>query len=150
MPRSDVVHLALHSVLDNDVPLNSKLLLSGSGTESELHAYEVYRLGLERTRLVVLSSCQTGAERYYDGEGMASLARAFIAAGVPLVVASLWPVDSVATEKLMVLFHKERRQTSTAVALANAQRAMLHDSQTRFQSPYYWAAFTLNGGYADF
>ena len=150
MPRSDVVHLALHSVLDNDLPLNSRLLLAGSGTESELHAYEVYRLGLERTRLVVLSSCQTGAERYYDGEGMASLARAFISAGVPLVVASLWPVDSAATEKLMVLFHQERRQTSTAVALANAQRAMLHDSQTRFQSPYYWAAFTLNGGYADF
>lgn len=150
MPRSDVVHLALHSVLDNDLPLNSSLLLSGSGTQSELHAYEVYKLGLERTRLVVLSSCQTGAERYYDGEGMASLARSFIGAGVPLVVASLWPVDSAATEKLMVLFHQERRQTSTAVALANAQRAMLHDSQTRFQSPYYWAAFTLNGGYAEF
>ncbi|HYV11280.1 MAG TPA: CHAT domain-containing protein [Pyrinomonadaceae bacterium] len=150
IPRSDVVHLALHSVLDNDLPLNSSLLLAGSGTQSQLHAYEVYRLGLERTRLVVLSSCQTGAERYYDGEGMASLARSFIGAGVPLVVASLWPVDSAATEKLMVLFHHERRQTSTAVALANAQRAMLHDSQTRFQSPYYWAAFTLNGGYAEF
>jgi len=150
IPRSDVVHLALHSVLDNDLPLNSSLLLAGSGTQSQLHAYEVYRLGLERTRLVVLSSCQTGAERYYDGEGMASLARSFIGAGVPLVVASLWPVDSAATEKLMVLFHQERRQTSTAVALASAQRAMLHDSQTRFQSPYYWAAFTLNGGYAEF
>ena len=150
IPRSDVVHLALHSVLDNDLPLNSSLLLAGSGTQSQLHAYEVYRLGLERTRLVVLSSCQTGAERYYDGEGMASLARSFIGAGVPLVVASLWPVDSAATEKLMVLFHQERRQTSTAVALANAQRAMLHDSQIRFQSPYYWAAFTLNGGYAKF
>ena len=150
IPRSEVVHLALHSVLDNDLPLNSSLLLAGSGTQSQLHAYEVYRLGLERTRLVVLSSCQTGAERYYDGEGMASLARSFIGAGVPLVVASLWPVDSAATEKLMVLFHQERRQTSTAVALANAQRAMLHDSQTRFQSPFYWAAFTLNGGYAEF
>ena len=150
IPRSDVVHLALHSVLDNDLPLNSSLLLAGSGTPSQLHAYEVYRLGLERTRLVVLSSCQTGAERYYDGEGMASLARSFMGAGVPLVVASLWPVDSAATEKLMVLFHQDRRQTSTAVALANAQRAMLRDSQTRFQSPYYWAAFTLNGGYAEF
>ncbi len=150
MPRSDVVHLALHSVLDNDLPLNSSLLLAKSGSQSSLRAYEIYRLELERTRLVVLSSCQTGAERYYDGEGMASLARAFIGAGVPLVVASLWPVDSAATEKLMVLFHKERRQTSTAVALANAQRAMLHDSQTRFQSPFYWAAFTLNGGYAEF
>jgi CHAT domain-containing protein/Tfp pilus assembly protein PilF len=150
MPKSDVVHLALHSVLDNDLPLNSSLLLANSGSQSSLHAYEIYRLGLKRTRLVVLSSCQTGAERYYDGEGMASLARAFISAGVPLVVASLWPVDSTATEKLMVLFHHERRQTSTAVALANAQRAMLHDSQTRFQRPYYWAAFTLNGGYAQF
>ena len=150
MPRSDVVHLALHSVLDSDLPLNSSLLFAKSGSQSKLRAYEIYRLGFERTRLVVLSSCQTGAERNYDGEGMASLARAFISAGVPMVVASLWPVDSAATEKLMVLFHKERRQTSTAVALANAQRAMLHDSQTRFQRPYYWAAFTLNGGYADF
>jgi CHAT domain-containing protein/Tfp pilus assembly protein PilF len=150
MPRADVVHLAMHSVLDSDVPLNSSLLFASSGTQSKLHAYEIYRLGLDRTRLVVLSACQTGAERYYDGEGMASLARAFIGAGVPMVVASLWPVDSAATEKLMVRFHKERRQTSTAVALANAQRAMLHDSQTRFQSPYYWAAFNLNGGYAEF
>jgi CHAT domain-containing protein/Flp pilus assembly protein TadD len=150
MPRSDVVHFALHSVLDSDLPLNSSLLLASSGTESQLHAYEVYRLGLERTRLVVLSSCQTGAERYYDGEGMASLARAFLGAGVPMVVASLWPVDSAATEKLMVHFHQERRHNSSARALANAQRAMLHDSETRFQSPYYWAAFSLNGGYAEF
>jgi CHAT domain-containing protein/Flp pilus assembly protein TadD len=150
MPRSDVVHLALHSVLDNDLPLNSSLLLAKSGSQSNLFAYEIYHLGLERTRLVVLSSCQTGAERYYDGEGMASLARAFMGAGVPLVVASLWPVDSVATEKLMVRFHTERRQTSTAVALANAQRAMLSESESRYQSPYYWAAFSLNGGYADF
>ncbi|HEU4933712.1 MAG TPA: CHAT domain-containing protein [Pyrinomonadaceae bacterium] len=150
MLRSDVVHFALHSVLDGDLPLRSSLLLTPSGTQSQLHAYEVYRLGLERTRLVVLSSCQTGAERYYDGEGMASLARAFMGAGVPLVVASLWPVDSAATEKLMVRFHSERRQSNTAMALTNAQRAMLHGSEKRFQSPYYWAAFSLNGGYAEF
>ncbi|HKG47169.1 MAG TPA: CHAT domain-containing protein [Pyrinomonadaceae bacterium] len=150
MPRSDVVHFALHSVLDGDLPLNSSLLLAMGETQSKLHAYEIYQLGLERTRLVVLSSCQTGAERYYDGEGMASLARAFIGAGVPLVVASLWPVDSAATEKLMVHFHQERQHNSSAVALANAQRAMLHSSETRFQSPYYWAAFSLNGGYAEF
>jgi CHAT domain-containing protein len=50
----------------------------------------------------------------------------------------------------MVLFHNERQRNSSAQALANAQRAMVHDSQTRFQSPYYWAAFTLNGGYAEF
>jgi len=81
---------------------------------------------------------------------MASLARAFIGAGVPMVVASLWPVDSAATEKLMVLFHKERRHNRSALALATAQRAMLHSSEHRFQRPYYWAAFSLNGGYAEF
>ena len=146
MLKADVVHLAMHSVLDGELPSYSKLLLA----KGDLHAYEIYRRKLPRTRLVVLSSCQSGAERYYDGEGMASLARAFLSAGVPLVVASLWPVDSKATEKLMVSFHRERAQGSTAEALAKAQREMLQDPENRYRSPYYWAAFALNGGYAEF
>jgi CHAT domain-containing protein len=145
---SDVVHLAAHSVLDDDLPSRSKFLLA----KGDLSAYEIYRLKrLPRTRLVVLSSCQSGAERYYDGEGMASLARAFLSAKVPLVVASLWPVDSKATEKLMVSFHRNRTQGSTtAEALAKAQREMLHDPENRYRSPFYWAAFAVNGGYAEF
>ena len=150
MIKSDVVHLAVHSVLDDDVPLDSKLLLATDESQSNLNAYEIYRLKMPRTRLVVLSSCQSGAERYYDGEGMASLARAFLGAGVPLVVASLWPVDSKATEKLMVNFHRARSQGSSAEALAKAQREMLQDPENRYRSPYYWAAFSLNGGYAEF
>ena len=147
MIASDVVHLATHSKLDDDLPANSKLLLA----KGDLHAHEIYRLKKLRTRLVVLSSCQSGAERYYAGEGMASLARAFLAARVPLVVASLWPVDSKATEQLMVNFHRQRTQGSTtAEALAKAQREMLRDPDNRFRSPFYWAGFTLNGGYAEF
>ena len=151
MIRSDVVHLAMHSVLDGELPSYSKLLLAKAGSASDLHAYEIYRMDLPRTRLVVLSSCQSGAEHYYDGEGMASLARAFLSARVPLVVASLWPVDSKATEKLMVSFHRQRSQKrSTAEALATAQREMLSDPENRYRSPFYWAAFALNGGYAEF
>ncbi|HEU4509062.1 MAG TPA: CHAT domain-containing protein [Pyrinomonadaceae bacterium] len=147
MLRSDVVHLAMHSVLDGELPSHSKLLLA----KGDLSAYEIYQLKKLRPRLVVLSSCQSGAERYYDGEGMASLARAFLSAKVPLVVASLWPVDSKATEKLMVSFHRNRTQgSSTAEALANAQREMLRDPENRYRSPFYWAAFSVNGGYAEF
>ncbi len=156
---SDVVHLALHSSVDDEVPLRSKLLLAKSKGEaahsssgSALHSYEIYNLKLPKTRLVVLSACQSGAERYYGGEGMMSLARAFISASVPLVVGSLWPVDSAATKELMVNFHKHRRAdgASTVAALGKAQQDLLRGASERYRRPYYWAAFTVNGGYARF
>jgi len=76
---------------------------------------------------------------------------AFIAAGVPLVVASLWPVDSNATEELMIRFHKYRRQGFvTADALAKAQRAMIHEVDEQRRRIYYWGSFRLTGGYAEF
>ena len=156
--KSDVVHLALHSRIDDEVPLRSGLLLAKApgdaahSSASVLYSYEIYNLKLPLTRLVVLSSCQSGAERNYGGEGMMSLGRAFIGAGVPLVVASLWPVDSAATKELMVSFHKHRRaeSTSTVAALQEAQQDMLRHASERFRHPYYWAAFTVNGGYANF
>lgn len=156
--KSDVIHLALHSQLDDEVPLRSKLLLAAPNprktdqlSDSVVYAYEIYNLKLSHTRLVVLSSCQTGAGRYYGGEGVSSFARAFISAGVPLVVASLWPVESNATEKLMVSFHGHRTQEhSTVAALRSAQRDILRESTGNLRRPYYWAAFTVTGGYAEF
>lgn len=159
MKGADVIHLALHSVLDEEVPLRSKLLFAkvsaerpDQQAESSLHAYEIYNLRQLTARLVVLSACQTGAGRYYGGEGMSSLARPFIADGVPLVVASLWPVDSDATSELMISFHGHRRRESlsTAEALRSAQLDMLRGPDERLRHPYYWASFTLIGGYARF
>jgi CHAT domain-containing protein len=149
-----VIHLASHSKIDNEVPLRSELLLAKTKTDtnSVLRAYEIYNLDLSHTRLVVLSSCQSGAGHYYGGEGVSSLARAFIGAGVPLVVASLWPVDSKATEMLMVSFHKNRDQGQipTVEALKNAQQEMARGSAENLRRPYYWAAFTVTGGCAKF
>jgi CHAT domain-containing protein len=107
---------------------------------------------LPRTRLVVLSSCQSGAARYYQGEGMINLARPFLVARVPLVVATLWSVESDATAELMISFHRRRApaKTSTAEALAEAQREMLRSSDTNHHHPYYWAPFSLFGGHASF
>jgi len=158
----DVVHLATHAIPDKRSPLLSKLLLSKDRTkELETHhassgflqAAEIYEMKFSRTRLVVLSACQTGIERVYQGEGAIGLARPFIASGVPVVVGSLWPVESEDTADLMISFHKHRKQEhfSTVDALRRAQLEILHKQQ-QSGSPknYGWAAFIAIGGYATF
>ncbi|HKY04531.1 MAG TPA: CHAT domain-containing protein, partial [Blastocatellia bacterium] len=159
MKQSDVIHLALHAVVDENSLMHSKMVLaeemkSPDGEQKYdgvLEAHEVYKLRLPRTRLVVLSACQTGSERYYKGEGMMSLARPFIVAGVPLVAASLWPVDSDPTAELMISFHKHRKSNNTtAEALRRAQLDMLSKSEALYRQPYSWASFVLIGGHADF
>lgn len=158
--QSDVAHFALHYVVEDHSSLLSKMVLAAGRTENALdkeddgvwQSYEIYKMKLPRTRLVVLSACQTGIEQQYRGEGAVSLARPFIVAGVPLVVASLWPVDSESTEQLMVSFHRHRTQEHlpTAEALRRAQLELLGGEDTRYRQPYYWAAFTVIGGYAEY
>jgi CHAT domain-containing protein len=155
MQNADIIHWALHAVVDERSPLRSKLVFakdaSSEGADT-LELGEIYNYRLPHTRLVVLSACQSGAGRYYDGEGMIGISRPFIAKGVPLVVASLWPVDSDATAELMINFHRNRKpgSISTAEALTLAQRAMLTSSDRRYRHPYYWAPFVTIGGYARF
>lgn len=160
MQHADVIHFALHSVLDQRFPTRSKFLMAKAPSttgeaqldESALFAYEIYGLNLTRARLAVLSACETGSGRYFGGEGVINMARPFLAAGVPLVVASLWPVESNSTARLMVDFHKLRAKEglSTARALQQAQLNMLNDPDERLHQPYYWAPFVLIGGYANF
>jgi CHAT domain-containing protein len=153
---AEVVHLATHALSDDESPLLSKLLLATERDEMHhasnayITAADIYRIRLPRTRLVVLSACQTGIEKLYRGEGAIGLARPFIAAGVPLVVASLWPVETDATAKLMISFHNHRKQDhlSSAEALRRAQLEALHNPPSH--SPYNWAAFVVIGGEAAF
>lgn len=152
----DIAHFASHYIVDEDSSMSSKLLLAKSGgageakeADSVLKVDDLYRMKLRRTRLVILAACQTGVERYYGGEGMIGMSRAFIAAGVPTVVASQWPVDSDATAELMVSFHRHRKRdgVSTAEALRRAQLDFLNQEGRHYQHPYFWAAFVLVGGY---
>ncbi len=149
MSRADVINFASHYVVDEDSPMSSRLLLAkGGGADGVLSVYDLYRMNLRHTRLVVLAACQTGVERFYRGEGMIGMSRAFIAAGVPTVVASQWPVDSDATRELIVSFHRHRRADglTTAEALRRAQLDMLEERGRGYDSPYYWAAFVAVGG----
>ena len=166
MMNSDVIHLASHYVVYEGDPMNSRLVLAkepddhrGPGADRRgsdegcLRAEDVFKMDMKkRAPLVVLAACQSGVEQYYKGEGMIGMSRVFIAAGAPVVVASLWPVDADATKELMIVFHRIRKLQSLPVAkaLREAQLEMLRSSTESYKHPYYWAAFTAIGGYTDF
>jgi len=158
MGNAQVINLATHYVIDSRSPMLSRLVLSpdttsarDDGGDASLHGYDLYGMRLPNTKLVVLAGCQTLGDQFFNFEGAVGAARPFISAGVPLVVASLWPVDSKATADLVVEFHRQRKPgvTSSAQALQAAQLAMIR-SENYKHAPFYWAGFSLIGGYADF
>jgi len=154
--RADVAHFAAHFQIDPRSSLSSKLLLGpepgdrAHAQASGLTAADIYQIKLRRTRLAVLSGCKTGIEQQFAGEGSTGFARSFLVAGVPVVVASLWPVDSDATSDLMIAFHQFRREKKypSTESLRLAQLQVMADGN--YRSPYYWAGFTVIGGYATY
>lgn len=156
LARANVAHFAAHYQIDVRSQLLSRLLLAPEPGEqsqaqlSGLDSGDIYQMHLRRTKLVVLSACQTGIEQQLRGEGPIGFARSFLVAGVPVVVASLWRVDSEATSELMILFHRFRRldHLSTTDALARAQQEMM--THGNYRNPYYWAGFIALGGYSEF
>jgi CHAT domain-containing protein len=105
---------------------------------------DVYDMTLN-AEVVVLSGCQTALGKDVRGEGPIGLARGFMYAGVPRVVASLWQVDDLATAELMRRFYRGMlvEKLTPAAALRAAQQQLA--ATRRWRSPYYWAPFILQG-----
>ncbi|OLC70563.1 MAG: hypothetical protein AUH78_20530 [Gemmatimonadetes bacterium 13_1_40CM_4_69_8] len=149
--RYGVLHLATSGVLNKHNPLFSFVKLAPGGTQDgRLEVHEVFGLALN-ARLVVLSACQTalGAGAQADvpaGDEWVGLVRAFFHAGASNVLATLWPVEDRTTAELIGRFYRQLQAGhSEAEALAQAQRLTLRDPRTAH--PFYWAGFTLSGGW---
>ena len=130
------MHLATYGVLNKHNPLFSFVELNaGSGEDGRLEVHEVFGLKL-RARLLVLSACQTGlaAGTLADvpaGDDWVGLVQAFLFAGADNVVATLWPVQDLATARFMQRFYEGlARGQAEADALAEAQRGALRDPST--------------------
>ncbi|HYH85194.1 MAG TPA: CHAT domain-containing protein [Pyrinomonadaceae bacterium] len=143
------VHFATHGFLNSEHPELSGIVLSmfderGAAQDGFLRAHEVFNLKLSAD-VVTLSACQTGLGKEIRGEGLVGLTRGFMYAGAPRVVVSLWNVNDAATAELMTRFYRGmlRQRLRPAQALQAAQVSLLREK--RFQSPYFWAAFTLQG-----
>jgi CHAT domain-containing protein len=142
------IHFATHSVIDEEVPAMSGVVLSlvNAGDEDGvLRMNEIFNLNLDAD-LVVLSACQTGLGKLKRGEGMVGLTRAFMYAGSPRVVVSLWQVNDLATPQFMKAFYRRlTRGDTTTAALRRAKLAMLRSDIPAYHHPYFWAPFVLVG-----
>lgn len=143
-----IIHLATHALINDNAPLYSRLLFSGSvdsSTDDFLHTYELYNMQLNAS-LAVLSACNTGIGKLVSGEGIMSLARGFLYAGCPNVLMSLWPVDDQSTAQIMQRFYVGLKNGLTMDdALRTAKLAYLNEADDARSAPFYWANFVLIG-----
>jgi CHAT domain-containing protein len=146
-----IVHFATHGLINNERPDLSGIVLSlydeeGRSRNGFLRLNDIYNLQLPAD-LIVLSACSTGLGKEVKGEGLIGLTRGFMYAGASSVVASLWKVDDEATAQLMKHFYEAMfgKGLTPAAALRDAQLVMSRDQ--RWQSPYFWAGFVIQGRY---
>ncbi len=145
-----IIHFATHSFLDSMHPELSGIALSmldrqGKPQNGFLRAHEVFNLKLG-AELVVLSGCRTGLGKEVKGEGLYGMTRGFMYAGSKRVVVSLWDVQDQATARLMSDFYRGLlgpKRPHAAAALRAAQISIWREG--RWQAPYYWAGFVLQG-----
>lgn len=144
------VHFATHGILSNENPELSGIAFSmfdekGKEQDGFLRVGDIYNLKFP-AEMVVLSGCKTGLGKEIKGEGLVGLTRGFMYAGAKRVTVSLWDVNDEATSELMARFYKEMlgaNKLTPAAALRQAQIAMLKDK--RWQNPYFWSTFILQG-----
>jgi len=143
-----MVHLATHGFINPVNPQLSGIVLSlvdegGQLKENGfLRLHDIFNLKLA-SELVVLSACQTGQGENVSGEGIVGLSRGFMYAGAKRVAVSLWNVNDAATAELMSEFY--RYMLEDELTPAAAMRKAQLDAWDAGQSPYLWAAFTLQG-----
>lgn len=144
------LHFATHGKLDGDAPLESRIVLSADDrNDGNLTVREIFNLNLA-AELVTMSACQTGqlkgfneTGKYSIGDELTGLSRAFLFAGVPSVIASLWKVSDASTVLLMTEFYRHLPFSGKAAALNAAQRVLRANEY--YRAPFYWAAFVIIG-----
>jgi CHAT domain-containing protein/Tfp pilus assembly protein PilF len=169
--RFSILHCASHGLVDPGDPRKSGLVLAADeSSDGLLRAAQILELDLD-AELAVLSACETATGAIRRGEGVQSLARAFLYAGARSVVASLWPVDDFETQQIMSAFYADviAEGSSPAVALRRARLSVRElrpggrgrlvtgrgrplaasppagPSASRAGHPYYWAPFVYVG-----
>jgi len=164
-----LLHFSCHGEFDPQAPLASALHLAPGEVLTVLDVLEHLHLGCH---LVTLSACESGLSRVRRGDELIGLIRAFMHAGAPALVSTLWRVDERSTLILMERFYREiQAGMSLAQALKRAQLYLRHltrqealavlthlpndsvgtslageDEERIFADPYYWAPFVLVGG----
>lgn len=147
------IHLSTHGLLDSRYPMHSGLMFR----DGFLQTHEVLNLELQAD-LVVLSASQTGLGELRQGEGIIGLVRAFMYAGTPSVLMSLWQVHDASTVALTTGFYRELKIGASKVDALRQARLVLLQQQKEvgrdrqgnniylsYAHPFFWAPFVLFG-----
>lgn len=142
---ADIIHIATHGRFVSRAPWSSYLELHNGA----LNVEEIDQLPLDKAYLVTLSACETALSGGLisdvpAGDEWIGLNQAFLAAGTPTVMASLWPIDDRVSSRFMSGFYQKLLSArGKAHALAAMQRQFIRNTETA--QPFYWAAFTVIG-----
>lgn len=143
-----ILHFAMHALINDEDPLASKLIFTLDNDTIEdgfLNTYEIYDLNLNAD-LAVLSACKTGVGKLSKGEGIMSLARGFLYAGVPGIVMTLWEVEDISSANIMADFYRNLKEgLSKDLALRNSKLTYLNTANQLQSHPYFWAAYVQIG-----
>ena len=139
--RFPFLHLATHGCFQQggcqNLGLEENTLLFA---DSQFNIRDAALLGLQNTRLLTLSACQTAMQTNSNGEEISGVAYVFERAGAQAVMASLWSVADSATKDLMVEFYQKiNKGMSKNEALRQAKLSQLQ------RHPFYWSPFILIG-----
>ncbi|MCP4443071.1 MAG: CHAT domain-containing protein [Aureispira sp.] len=144
-----ILHLAMHGIVDHYNPGNSALALTenlDSLEDNLLYVYEVNYLDLRNTDLVVLSACETGYGEYQNGEGVLSVGRSFMQAGVPSLLMTLWELSDQSSVLIIEQFYQNLKNgLSKDDALRQAKLHYLDKAKGVASHPFFWAAFVPIG-----
>ena len=146
--EGDIVHLAMHTLLNDSDPMYSKMVFSMEPDSIEdglLNTYEVYNIPL-KAKMLFLSSCNTGSGYLRSGEGVLSLARGFFYSGSPSVIMSLWEVDDDSGSDIVKDFYYNlKKGHSKSEALNKARIDYLAESDQMRSHPYFWSTLVIMG-----
>jgi CHAT domain-containing protein len=144
-----IIHFATHGLLDERAAMKSALVLSLDEDPREDGFFQAREIWHSRfnAELIVLSACQTGKGKLERGEGVSGLARAFLHAGARCVLATLWNVNDKATSEFMGYFYEYLMQGKSQDDALQLTKIRMMTS--RYDHPFYWAGFVLNGDSGD-
>lgn len=147
-PLYDILHLAMHTIVDDENPMYSKMAFTQNNDSIEdgfLNTYELYNMKLN-SRMTVLSSCNSGSGKYQRGEGVMSLARGFVYAGCPSIVMTLWSVEDKSGVKLMSSFYKYLMKGKTkSKSLQLSKIDFIKNADQLKSHPYFWSGYVVIG-----
>jgi CHAT domain-containing protein len=140
---AEVVHFVGHAVTSSNGRDAALVVSRLAGAAGRLDVRNIASMTLTRTLVVVLAACSSARGQEFAGEGSVSVTRAFLSAGVPSVVATLWPIEDGASADFFPLLH---RHLAAGAAPADALRAAQLECIGRRDSPLdVWAAVQVFG-----